>query len=282
MIHPYEALKLENASLLSGAYILPARRAEALEVGARLLKSRPRYQAIQDETTVLIIPQAAIHERECDGNFHCALCNGERIIGTGRKTTLVPHGYGPWETFEAGAEFALHLDGLDAVSRQPEGWTQERAVYEWEKYNGFGPRNHGRHTGYNWAGTNIYDGGKYTSDGHWDPKRDDEQLGCVAIMLAMDELAPGLSMRRAMPMVTAPTLLPKPTPPPEGHKDAAKVQASLNKLGASPALAVNDNYDRITTLMVKSYQHFRGLDVDGLAGPKTWAAIERDLETVCS
>jgi lysozyme family protein len=284
MQHPYEELKQQNAALLAGAHILPASRPLALRAAGRLLQSRSRYAVIEHLTSVRVVVDAPIHERECDGDFECALCNGEKIIGTNHKTTLVPRGHGPYATFEAGAEDAFHIDGLDKVAAMPQGWTQERAVYEWEAYNGFGPRDHGKHSGYPWAGTNIYDGGKYIEDGVWDPKAWDEQLGCVALMLALVELAPDLALPRALPTITAPTIIPAPVPVPVGHgggeMSAADIQRALNTLGMNPPLLVDGSYGRTTRLAMKAFQqaYGHGLAVDGLAGPQTFQALQSALK----
>lgn len=283
MQHPYQELKLQNAALLAGAHILPAHQAQATGVARRLLASRPHYEAIEHLTTVRVIACAAIHERECDADFRCALCNGERIIGTDRKTTLVPRHRGPYATFEEGAVDAFHIDGLDKVAALPEGWTQERACYEWEVYNGMGPRAHGKHPGYVWAGTNVYDGGKYVRDGVWDPATWDQQLGCVAIMLAMVELAPDLALRRALPTVTAPTMVPAPLPVPLGHgggeMSAADIQKALNDLGMQPPLVVDDSYGKITRMAVRSFQRAAHLEADGICGPSTTKALQSALAT---
>lgn len=284
MLHPYEALRQENATLLSSAQILPSIRPVALATAKRLLTSRARYETIFGLTTVKVIPCACIHERECDANFACALCNGERIIGTGRKTTLVPRGEGPWATFEAGAERAFQIDGLDKVAAMAEGWTFERAVYEWELYNGFGPRDHGKHSGYPWAGTNVYNGGKYVADGVWNPRAWDTQLGCVTVALAIEELAPDLALPRALPIVGAPSIVPAPQPVPDGHghpdMTTKQLQANLNALHVEPHLLVDGSYGRLTVLAVKAFQQSAGITVDGLAGPETRDAIVKALVTV--
>jgi lysozyme family protein len=287
LIHPYERLKAENAGLLSSAQILPSVRASALAVAKRLIASRPRYETIQQLTTVKVTPCACIHERECDADFRCALCNGERIIGTGRKTTLVPRNHGPYATFEQGAQDAFHIDGLDKVAAMAEGWTAERAVYEQEAYNGFGPRDHGRHTGYNWAGTNIYNGGKYVADGVWNPNAWDTQLGCVTVALAIAELAPDLALPRAggapaLPVVAAPSIVPKPQAVPIGHGGGelttSQIQSSLNQMGCNPPLQVNGNYDRFTRIAVGSFQKWAGLTIDGLVGDLTTSAMKKTLQ----
>lgn len=277
MQYPEKVLEQQNAALLVSAYILPMVRPFALTVAKRLLTERETFEQIAKVTTVPAIVQMPILERECDGDLRCAMCNGERIIGTGHRTTLVPMNRGPYRTFMDGAVDALHIDGLDAVAKR-ERWTQEVALYFEERYNGLGPRAHGRHTGYVWAGTNVYDGGKYIRDGKWDPNEWDRQLGTAAIMMAIAELAPDLALPRGMPTITAPTVVPKPAPVPDGHgtKDmtAAEIQHGLNSLGCTPPLVVNGNYDRITRLAVQSFQKLYGeLDVDGLVGPKTRAAL---------
>lgn len=285
MLHPYEALRQENANLLSSAQILPSIRSVALSTAKRLLLSRSRYETIQQLTTVKVVPCSCIHERECDADFRCALCNGERIIGTGRKTTLVPRGYGPWATFEAGAQTAFAIDGLDKIAAMSEGWTFERAVYEWELYNGFGPRDHGKHSGYPWAGTNIYNGGKYVADGVWNPRAWDQQLGCVTVALAIAELAPDLALPRALPIVAAaPSIVPAPQPVPDGHghpdMTTEQMQSNLNSLGLKPPLQVDGNFGRITKLAVMSFQKWAGIDVDGIAGSVTRDAITKALAKI--
>lgn len=276
MQYPEKVLEQQNAALLAGAYILPKIRPVAEATAKRLLASRSRFETIQNLTTVPALVTAAILERECDGNFKCAMCNGEEIIGTGHRTTLVPRNRGPYATFEEGAEDALHLDGLDAVAKR-ERWTQEVACYYWEAYNGFGVRAHGRHTGYVWAGTNIYNGGKYVRDGVWDPNAWDTQLGTVAIMMAMAEIAPDLALPRGLPTVTAHTEVPAPLPVPEGHgtKDmtAAEIQQALNSLGCHPPLLVDGNLGRITRMAVRSFQEWKGLELDGLVGELTRNAL---------
>jgi lysozyme family protein len=56
-----------------------------------------------------------------------------------------------------------------------------------EGYNGWGYRNRGVPSPYNWSGTNIYDSGKFTSDGHYSPSAIDQQLGVCAILKRMEE-----------------------------------------------------------------------------------------------
>lgn len=114
-----------------------------------------------------------IHFKEASCNFYCVPHNGEKIIGTGKKTTLVPAGRGPFTTWEDAA--------VDAIGLHPARWAKLRAgstdigdiLYALERYNGTGYiSGAGRAdvTPYLWENSNISDGtGKYTSDGKYDP-----------------------------------------------------------------------------------------------------------------
>jgi len=179
------------------------------------------------------------------------------------------------------------------------GWTWARAAYEGELYNGFGPRAHGRRTGYLWSWTNIYTGGKYVADGKWDPDHRDEQCGMVPMMAALLRLDSALALADAPPWSVAPgsagvppapagvAAVPAPAVPvPSPHvptvfdrDETAWLQAALNRLNATqgfskdPPLVVDGCYGRHTRRTVTAFQAAHGLAPDGLAGPLTIAAI---------
>ncbi|WP_265440892.1 hypothetical protein [Bradyrhizobium sp. SEMIA] len=50
---------------------------------------------------------------------------------------------------------------------------------------------------YVWSGTNQYRAGKYVRDGVYDPGKVDPQLGCAALMIALMELDPEISLSGA-------------------------------------------------------------------------------------
>lgn len=58
---------------------------------------------------------AAIHMRESNAHFGGVLHNGEKIIGTGRKTKLVPRGKGPFDSWEEAAIHALKMKNLHKI-----------------------------------------------------------------------------------------------------------------------------------------------------------------------
>lgn len=114
----------------------------------------------------------AIHFKEASCSFKGVLHNGERIIGTGKKTSIVPIGRGPFTTWEEAA--------VDAISMNPKRWEKLMGgsidigdiLYALERYNGTGyitGAGKAETSPYLWACSNINDGeGKYVSDGQFD------------------------------------------------------------------------------------------------------------------
>jgi hypothetical protein len=145
-------------------------------------------------------------------------------------------------------------------------------LFEEELWNGFGPRMHRRHSGYLWAGTNIYDGGKYVSDSVWDPKAMDRQLGTVPLMRALVALDPSLDIEGH------PMLDPKPlVEAPVGHDDISIhnvlwVQESLNKL-QDDHLRLDGSWGKHTARAVRIFQKAHGLHIDGVPGDDTKTAL---------
>jgi lysozyme family protein len=279
MQHPFAALRGEYERLLA---TLRVTRPDAVDATARRLLTRMlRYQTVAKITGVPAVWLAAIHERESGADFATYLGNGDAL---NRQTVNVPRGRGPFMTWEAGALDALHLDGMDRIAAAAGGWTLPLACYEAETWNGMGPRNHGIHTGYLWAGTAHYTKGKYVADGRWDAGHIDRQLGVVPVMLRMIALDPSLALRGA-PAATTPSSARQPRPQPapdgvgaDGERDALtatrRLQILLNSLGVPETpLAVDGSYGRLTREAVRAFQRTHRLEPDGLAGPLTRAAL---------
>lgn len=191
-------------------------RVASVDRSARLLISnKSRYEAVARATNVPWWLIAIIHMREASGLFTGVLHNGEKIIGTGRKTTLVPAGRGPFKTWEEAAIDALNMKALGKVK----AWPVARICYETEAYNGWGYWWRGdKSSAYLWAGTNIDGGGKYVADHVWDAKAQDQQNGAMAVLSRIIELDP--TVAKAIPDAARPgtpsTGTPKPTAPASG------------------------------------------------------------------
>ena len=131
---------------------------------------------------------AAIHNQESSrdvGVFKACLHNGERIIGTGKKTTIVPIGKGPFETWSDAA-----IDALGENRRLINGkLTTLGAWLEMlEAYNGLGYRKHGVSSPYLWAMTDQYTKGYYAGDHNFQPNLVTDHFGAVAIIKTITQL----------------------------------------------------------------------------------------------
>lgn len=136
--------------------------------GAKVLAGKTRYQSVQLRTRVPWFLIGAIHNMEASCDFRACLHNGERIIGTGRKTRLVPAGRGPFDTWESAALDAIRLNGMGAITV----WNVGQMLYWAERFNGWGYETgagRAEASPYLWSCSSVNDGfGKYTGDGHYD------------------------------------------------------------------------------------------------------------------
>jgi lysozyme family protein len=174
---PLNRQRWDSAQLLKS--MLPyANRAAAV-----ILAHRARYENIGMQTGVPWYIIGVKHLREANNDFRGVLHNGEKIVGTGRKTRLVPAGKGPFSTWEEAALDAIRLMGLDRVK----DWSIERALYECERFNGFGYFHKGLPSPYVWSGTTVYVRGKYVRDGVFDPNAVDQQLGCAIVLKRLEQ-----------------------------------------------------------------------------------------------
>jgi lysozyme family protein len=152
---------------------------------AKIAANRSRYEVVAKATGVPWDVIGVIHYRESSNDFRGVLHNGQKIIGTGKKTTWVPKGRGPFSTWEEAAIDALanchpHL-------AKNKDWSLAPTLDLLEKYNGLGYRNKGLASPYLWVGTDQYTKGKYVADGKFDANHVDQQLGVAALLMKLRE-----------------------------------------------------------------------------------------------
>ena len=173
---------------------------------AKIAQNRFRYEAVSRDTGVPWDVIGVIHYRESSGDFKGVLHNGQKIIGTGKLTTIVPKGRGPFSTWEEAAVDAL-VNAPPYAARNKD-WSIAGTLDLLERYNGLGYRNKGLPSPYLWAGTDQYVKGKYVADGKYDPNHVDQQLGVAPILM---KLRDGKSAEEPSPLPPdAPIIVAEP------------------------------------------------------------------------
>lgn len=129
----------------------------------------------------------ALHFKEASGNFAGVLHNGEKIIGTGKKTSLVPKGRGPFSTWEDAAVDAINLNGARWAKLRAGSTDIGEILYAMERFNGTGyliGDGADETSPYLWACSNINDGsGKYVRDHVFDGSATtDKAIGAALIL----------------------------------------------------------------------------------------------------
>lgn len=201
----FESMKSGYANMWASAEV--TKRATVERVASGIMENRGKYEAVSHETGVPWEWIACVHHRESSGSFAGVLHNGERIIGTGKKTRLVPAGRGPFSSWEAAAIDALKFKGLHLIA----DWSITRMLYQFEDYNGWGYFNYRKvNSPYVWAATSHQQPGKYVADGKWDATATDKQLGCAAVLKVLYELQGIDSAADAPKPSPAPTTPDKP------------------------------------------------------------------------
>lgn len=278
MQHPFIALQPGYQTELAAMRVLrPTQVEEAVQF---LLPKMDLYVKEQNETKVPAVLLAALDYREDNAN-------PARAIGQGdpwnRVSVHVPRGHGPWTSkFDADVHY-IRYDHLDDNSAP---WSWPYACWKGEAWNGFGPRAHGIHTGYLWAGTSVYTRGKYVADGQWDPTVIDQQLGIIPVMKRLIALRPALAFGPVIDQSHVISVAAPQTPPHgvggvfvDTH-DTRWLQQALDAcyLPSADALLVDGSYGRRTREAVRSFQRFNKLVPDGLYGPDTDKALTAALK----
>lgn len=255
MAPTFAGLAPEYARLRASARVTA--KAGVADAVAKVRAGRARYEAVEARTGVPWWFIGALHYRESTCDFRGVLHNGERILGTGRKTSLAPKGRGPFDAWEEAAVDALQIKGLHKIA----DWSMERALFEGERFNGFGYRNRGVPSAYLWSGTSVYVGGKYVSDGKWSATARDKQMGIAPIMFA---LAPAEVLETS----PAPVARPVPTPAPARPgvpqlPEARKIQERLRALGYAEAGLPNGEWGTRSIAALTAFQVQEGLTQTG-------------------
>jgi lysozyme family protein len=216
----FEDAKAGYKNLYDRMVILPSKQATAESVARKIIANRARYENLCGVPWWFI---GILHYRESGLRFDRYLGNGTPL---NRVTTAVPAGRGPFVTFEAGVIDALTIQGY----ANQEDWSQERVLYRFEAFNGFGYIQHKINSPYVWAGSNLYTIGKYSSDGIYTSSLVDQQLGCAVIFNILMRL---INMTTEQPVTSTAPEIPVPVNAVTTDMNQVFVQHLLTFIGAT-------------------------------------------------
>ena len=157
-------------------------------------ESRAHFEAVEKLTDVPWFVTGIVLTREAGSppNFHAWLHNGDAMFdhsGHPRQTHNVPahRPPNPAVSWEEGAVDAYKIEGL----LNKKDWSPAFVAWVLERFNGFGPRiYHHIPSGYLWGSTIIQQRGKYVRDSVWDGSVMDTQVGGMALLAALMQIAP--------------------------------------------------------------------------------------------
>ena len=179
----FEPLAKGYAHMWETMAIRPEYKAVSEAISERLFSHKKRYDIVAAATGVPWWFIAIIHEMESGGNFGAHLHNGDTLA---RRTIHVPSGRPikgqPPFSWEASAADALEMKGI--TDKPASFWTIPRALYEFERYNGFGY--FGKiNSPYVWSFSTHYDKGKITRDhGPIEPVKS-KQCGAACLLYSL-------------------------------------------------------------------------------------------------
>jgi len=174
--------------LWAAVTIAPENREAVRAAVKRILKNRRRYEKVEALTGIPWWFIAALHERESTCNFKKHLHNGDPLH---RPTVNEPSGRPACKTWEESALDALRIKKFHKRTRWTIADGLYRAEYRWngDGYGKYGSKGRPIHSPFLVAHTteDLYEGGKYASDGNYDRDLKDKQVGCAAIWRDMVE-----------------------------------------------------------------------------------------------
>lgn len=269
----FETLKPRYRHLWDTMEIHPDVVHRADGAAEKILSGKDRYVPIERKTGVPWFYIGLVHLRESDCNFNTYLGNGQPL---NRRTTIVPIGRGPFESFEAGAIDALQHENLIGIT----DWSLERIAFLLEAFNGFGYQTKGINSPYLWSGSNQYTSGKFVADHDFRADVVDRQLGSMVVLARLAakdaEVQSRLGAGGAAPGVAAePTVVPAAVGAlargARGER-VRQLQTALAQQGFQVG-EIDGDFGPNTAAAVSAFQSAHGLPVTGVADEATQQAL---------
>lgn len=149
------------------------------------IASDPTYKLLGAQLNIPFYFIGVIHYRESSFNFKTHLYNGDSL---NFRTVHEPSGFpkigDPPFTWVESATDCLRSRNLQNM---PQPWDVLQTLDRCERYNGLGYRNRNSPSPYLWSGTDQYITGKYGSDGKFNLKIIDKQVGCAALLKCLQD-----------------------------------------------------------------------------------------------
>jgi lysozyme family protein len=145
----------------------------------RLLAGRARYETAVSGTPVPWYMLGIVHGLETNFAFNRHLHNGDPLSA---RTVNVPKGRPVTGT----PPFDWTTSARDVLTMthwaSEQDWSFPHLLYLAERYNGMGYRRRGVPSPYVWAGTDIYQKGKFSADGRFDAELKAQGMGVAAVL----------------------------------------------------------------------------------------------------
>jgi lysozyme family protein len=266
------ALSAANAKRWANAKL--TREAEFTKPAKVAVANKGRYLAIARSAGMPDIAWVFIavsHYRESSQDFSRSLAQGDPWNAI---SIHVPADRGPFKSFEDAAVDALVK--CSPYAAKLKDWSIGGTLTNLERFNGVGYAARGVPSAYVWSGTDQYHSGKFVADGVYDPNKVDAQLGVAGLIMAMMQFDPSIKFDDT-PVQTGPKPASATATGAQPIRDGIWLQNSLNRLGASPKLALDGIVGPATRNAVRAFQLASGIGVDGLVGPETFAAIDKAI-----
>lgn len=246
-------------------------RSNQADQAARLvLKNKNTYKEVEKRTGVPWAFVGVLHYRESACNMQGILHNGEKIIGTGKKTRLVPKGRGPFNSWMTAAVDELSIKGL---KKGAQVWSVEMCLYQGERYNGWGYYYKKTPSAYLWSGTNQYIKGKYIADHVWDGNAVDKQMGIVPVMKRLQQLDKEVSWGTPMEDESPVEVTEIDLNDDLSKSEILSIQKKLRELGYEETGWIDGIWGSRTEAGITSFQKNEGLEPTGKIDSDTLAAL---------
>lgn len=185
MAWTFEATRRGYGNMWRSMAIKPGRDTElAVQAVNKILSLEAEYRDVFAGAGMPWYFGAAIHYREADNDLRGCMVNGEKIVGTSNRTTIVPENRGPYATFKESVQDAAAFKGWRSILV----WSIERFLFTSEIWNGLGYVSKGINAPFVWAGTNHEEMGLYVRDHVFDGSVEDRRLGVAAIIKRLMEV----------------------------------------------------------------------------------------------